>query len=292
MRTRLPAKAGIIVLTLAAGPGPPTAAAPQGIERSVLVTVLDRDGDAIRDLDTADFTLAEGDEARTVTRAALSDEPLYAVVVVDTTQPPGQTRQILDLRDAVGAFVSRLRAANPDGRIALIESAGAAVVTGGFDESARALDARIDHLAPVREIESGVLEALRTAGRMVGEAAGRRRAIVCVDFDSDDPRGVTPDEVAAAVEQTGAAFWSISVRTSGRASPPREALMNYLPARTGGLRQTIILSRPLPEMLRQLARTLTSQYIVTFRRPVAAPVTTVVPGVSRGATVLMSPWIR
>lgn len=269
------------------------AAAPQDVERSLLVTVLDRGGNPVRDLETGDFTVMDGDVARPATRAALSDDPLYVVLVVDTAQPPGQTRQILDLRDAVGAFVGVLRAANPGGRIALIESAGTALVGGGFEESAAALDRRIDRLAPVRQIESSLLEAVGDAGRMAGEAASLRRAIVCVDFDSVDPRDPSPTDVAAAVERTGAAFWSISVRTSGNASPPREGLMDYLPGRTGGLRQVTILSRPLPEMLRQLARILTSQYVVTFRRPADAPVTTVSPAVSRGgATVLMAPWIR
>jgi len=46
-------------------------------------------------------------------------------------------------------------------------------------------------------------------------------------------------------------------------------------------------------MTRRLARILSSQYVVSFRRPANAPVTTVAPGVNRrGATLLMSLWIR
>jgi hypothetical protein len=284
--------AAAAVVALAVWPLAPSAAAPQNVERSVLVTVLDRNGVAIRDLAAGDFGITEAGVTRPVTRAGQSTAPLDVVLVIDTAQPPGQTQQILDLRAAVRGFVAALRAGNPNGRIALIESAGSALVPGAFSESAAALDRRIDRLAPVRQIESSVLEAIREAGTVAGEAASQRRAVVSVDFDSVDPRGVKPDEVAAAVERSGAAFWSVSIRTSGMASPPREALMNYLPSRTGGLRQTSILSRPLPDILRRLARTLTSQYEVTFSRPASAPVEMVVPAVTRGATVLMSPWIR
>jgi hypothetical protein len=58
------------------------------------------------------------------------------------------------------------------------------------------------------------------------------------------------------------------------------------------LRQTTILSRPLVDMLRRLAQTLSAQYLVTYSRPAAAPMVAIVPSVRRGAKILMSPWIR
>ncbi|MEZ5317922.1 MAG: hypothetical protein R2752_11025 [Vicinamibacterales bacterium] len=264
----------------------------QEADRSILLTVLDRQGAAIRDLTAADFAVTEGGEARTVIRAALSTEPLYVVIVVDTTQPPGQVRQVLDVRDALSSFVATLRNANPDGGVALIVSAGSALATTGFTAAPDELDRMLGQLAPAVQVESSVIEAIRNAGRMLGGAPGLRRAIVSVDLDSVDPTGVTAEEAATAVERSGAAVWAVSIRVSGRASPRRESLLNYLTPRTGGQRETLILSRPLEDRLRRMARTLTSQYVVTYRRPADAANAAIVPSVRRGARILMSPWIR
>lgn len=295
---RMPAAVVVAILVLATAPVVRGTGASQdqtpaaGVMRSVLVTVLDEDGAPLRGMTAADFTMTENGEARPVVSVELSSEPLFVVIVADTTQPPGQNRQILDLREGLRAFLSMMRAANPGGNTAFIESAGSALLKIGFDARPAAIDDRLRRLGPTIQIESSVLEAIRDASRLVGETPSLRRAIVAVDLDSVDPPGAGAEEVVAAVTGSGAALWSISVRASGRASPRREAVLNHLPPRTGGLRQTTILSRTLPDLLRGLARTLTSQYVVSYRGSAADPVTSVRPGVSRGAKVLMAPWVR
>jgi hypothetical protein len=263
----------------------------QDVERSILVTVLDRRGAPVTNLTGADFAVTEDGATRTVTAAALSSDPLYVVVVVDTTQPPGQVRQILDVRDALKAFVTTLRAAGPNGKVSVIQAAGSVLQSSRFDEAPGVLDTRISRLAPVTQIESSVIEAIRDAGRMLTDVASQRRAIVSVDLDSVDPARLRPEEVVDAVERSRAAFWSISVRSSGQASSWREGVLNHLTSTLGGTRQTTILSRPLIEMLRGLARTLSSQYVLTYRRPASAPATSVRVDVKGGSKVLIAPWV-
>ncbi|HET9370141.1 MAG TPA: hypothetical protein VFO19_07825 [Vicinamibacterales bacterium] len=285
--------ASAIFLASTAGPTMAQAGgAAQTVDRTIALTVLDRDGAPVRDLETEDFALTEGGEPRTIVNAALSTDPLEVVVVVNTAQPQGQIRQILDERDALKAFVTTLRAAEPQSRIALIVCSGSALSTTAFDASPAELDRRIEQLAPTYQLESSVIEAIVAAARLVGETPSPRRAIVVIDLDSTDPFNVPIEAVAAQVEKSMAAFWPISVHTSGASTAPREALFTNLPPRTGALRQTTIISRPLPEMMRQMARVLASQYLVTYRRPANSPITAIVPSVRRGARIIMSPWIR
>jgi hypothetical protein len=269
-----------------------TLAGGQTVDRTIGLTVLDRSGAPVKDLKTADFALTEGGEPRTIVNAALSPDPLSVVVVVDTTQPPNQLQQILDERDALKAFVRTLRSVDPQARIGLIVCAGPVLQTAAFETSPAELDRRIATLTPTYQVQSSVAEAVIEAARMVGATESLRRAIVVIDLDSIDPPGIRVEEAAAAVEKSRAAFWPISVRTSGLAASTRESLLNYLPPRTGTFRQTTIISRPLTEMLRRLAQVLASQYFVTYRRPAAAPVTAIVPSVTRGTKILMSPWMR
>ena len=139
--------ASVAALASTAGPTMAQAGgAGQTVDRTIALTVLDRDGAPVRDLETEDFALTEGGEPRPIVNAALSTDSLEVVVVVNTAQPQGQIRQILDERDALKAFVSTLRTAAPQSRIALIVCAGSALSTTAFDASPTELDRRIDAL--------------------------------------------------------------------------------------------------------------------------------------------------
>ena len=85
--------ASVAALAPTAGPTMAQAgAAGQTVDRTIALTVLDRDGAPVRDLETEDFALTEGGEPRPIVNAALSTDSLEVVVVVNTAQPQGQIR--------------------------------------------------------------------------------------------------------------------------------------------------------------------------------------------------------
>src|SRR5687767_14060143 len=84
------------------------------VEKSILVTVLDKDGAPIRDLAAAEFTVLEDGKRREVTGAELATEPLFVSVVIVTTKPPdGDVDRSRDVRTYLAGFVKTIHAASP-----------------------------------------------------------------------------------------------------------------------------------------------------------------------------------
>ena len=98
------------------------------VEKTILVTVLDKAGAPIRDLAPAEFTVTEDGSRREVTGAALSVEPLFVSVLIDTSRPQeGDVDRIRDLRTSLTTFVKAVHAVSPTAEIALTTVGGAAV---------------------------------------------------------------------------------------------------------------------------------------------------------------------
>ena len=57
------------------------------VEKSILVTVLDKSGAPIKDLTAAEFVVTEDGKRREVTGAELATEPLFVSVIVHTSKP-------------------------------------------------------------------------------------------------------------------------------------------------------------------------------------------------------------
>jgi hypothetical protein len=57
------------------------------VEKSILVTVLDKDGAPIRDLAAEEFMVREDGARREVTGAELAREPLFVSMIIDTSSP-------------------------------------------------------------------------------------------------------------------------------------------------------------------------------------------------------------
>jgi hypothetical protein len=284
----IPALAGLAFVGLAVAP-----ALAQGlVERSVLVTVLDEDDVAIRDLTGADFSLRENGVARAVTGVRRVVEPLYVTILVDLTQPrAGTSAPVTELRAGIAGFIDAVRAGDPEAKIAIVEVSGSAVMTSGFDASPDALDRRVRRLFPTQQAGGVMLEALVEAGRLLGETPSPRRAIVCIERDSIEHSTLRPDLVGTSVLKAGAAVWVVSLRGDGGSSLARELVLDQLPGLSGGLRLTTLVSSPIESMLRKVGRALTTQYELTYRSD-APSVETVQPRVQVGARMLVSPWVR
>jgi hypothetical protein len=278
-----------------------------GVEKSILITVLDASGAVITDLTTADVIVREDRVARPVTGIERATDPLFVSLLVDTTKPSiGVDFPTQQLRAGLQSFVKRIRAANPDAEIEIIEFGGAAVVTIGFTSDTIRLDQVIQHIAPAQRSSGVLLEALVAAGRSLGTRQSSRRAIVAVNFNSPESSGTSTKAAAEEVQKSGAALWSISIQGTGSSSitqggaqgmentlaPAKEAVLNALPAASGGHRYTAVSAAALELLLTRVTDALTFQYEVTYQRPDAGSVKVIKPEVARGATVLMSSFMR
>lgn len=261
-------------------------------ERSVMVTVLEKDGTPVRDLTTADFRITEDGSPRTVTSAALTAEPLSVIVLIDTTKSPmGTPEPTRDVRLAAQTFVRTVFAGGQPTQMALMEYAGAGMMLRGFTDKAADVEKAAGRLVPSQRSNSVLLETLIDAAKEVGKRPGPRRAIVILDRGSQESSQVRGDRITAEVEKSGASVWAVSLaQSSGVSVPARDYALESLTAATGGMRLTGVASSSLETLMKKIADALVSQYVVSYTSEGTPKLIT--PTATRGTTVLRAPWIR
>ena len=263
-------------------------------ERAALVTVVAETGTPIRDLAAGDFVVKEDGKKRDVVAARLANDPLSVALLIDTSKSPvGGARSPQDLRNAAAAFVKTIHAVNPDAAIALMFCGGSTVTTVDFTNKAGDLEAAVSRLYPDQQSTAVLLEALRDAGKKLAARPAPRRAVVTVDFNSSESSSDRlVQEAADSVTNSGATFWAVSIRGTGSTSANREEVLNKMTKATGGRRFSSVESSGLEGMLRNVAATLTSQYLVTFTSPSDSPSRSTTFETVRGAKVLPTPFMR
>ena len=264
------------------------------VEKSILVTVLDKDLAPVRDLAASEFSVTEDGARREVTAAALATDLLFVSVLIDTSKVPlGDVDRLRDVRTSLAAFLKTLHAASPTAEIALTTVGGAGVLVKDFTNQTIELERITGRLVPDHRENSVVLEALIDAGRELVDKPSPRRAIVTIDFASMERSEVQPTTVITEVLKSGASVWSVSVHgPQGFTAPRRDTTLNFLTKNTGGVRATALVPSALEHVLKNLAWSLTSQYVVTYTRPDGAAPKSIVPSARRGSKFLMAPVIQ
>lgn len=264
------------------------------VQKTALVTVVAEARGPVADLGARDFVVREDRTQRDVLDARPATEPVFVTLLIDTIRPPvGILAPTQDYRRGVSAFVSTLKAGNPDAQIAILDYAGAPVTAVDFTSEAPTLDRFIQRLFPNRQADAVVIEAVLEGAKKLGDKPSPRRAIVIVDFSWRDASSVeSMQQAEQMVNRAGATVWTVSVRANSSSSNNREEVLNAVTRSSGGRRLTIVEPSGLESALKGVANSLLSQYTVTFTRPVGAAVKSTQMETAKGGRVLMTPWMR
>lgn len=261
---------------------------------SALVTIVAEAGTPIRNLTAADFIAKEGGKKLEVADARLANDPLSVALLIDTAQPPrGVSAPTQSLRAAAASFVTSIHAVNADARIALWQFASAAAVIVDFTDKAADLESAIARLYPSQQTSAVLLEAAEAAGKQLAGRSGARRAMVTVDFNSPEGSdGRMVQRAADSITNSGATLWAVSIRGMASTDPNREELLERMTKVSGGKRFSSVDASGLDGMLKKVAASLTSQYIVTFVRPGDGPMKSITFETVGGPKVLLTPFMR
>lgn len=265
--------------------------AQSSVERSILVTVLDKDGAPLRDLKPSDFIIQEDGQRREVVSAVLATEPMSVALLIDTSKPSmGTEFPVRDVRNGLAAIVNAISADNPQSEVSLMDYAGAAVKTVNYTNNGDQILKSINRLIVNQRSYGVLLEGLIDTGKDLQKVKNARRAIVVVGFDAPDSSATQPREAAMAVQKSGAAFWAVAVGNNSSAA--RDVIFENLPPITGGVRVTMQTATGLVSALEKIGAALTAQYVVTYKRPGGAAASTIQAGATRGDKVLRASLIR
>ena len=268
----------------------------QGKQVSAFVTVAAPETGPLKTLTAHDFAVREDNTPREVTGADLSTEPLsIAVLVITTTPPAGVTTSTQDLRTSLTNFVKTVLTASPDAQISLTDVSGHSVTTVDFTSKSDELDKGILKLVPNTQAGAVMNEALMTASKALEGKPAPRRAIVSVNFNVPEVTSTEPKFVEEELHKSGATIWSISIYQSGtdpNQAPRREAVLNDMTTRSGGLHLQAFTPAVLDTLLRSIANSLLSQYSITYARPGNGTPKKITGEVTGGAKVLFSSFMR
>ena len=257
---------------------------------SYLVTAIPQGDGPVTDLTAAEVSVKEGGEARQVLSVQRAAFPLVVSLLVDGTQPPlGMTQAVRHLREGLTAFTGALRATSPDARISLSEVGGGIKELASFDGLRTELDIAIGKLFPAHPGDAVFLEAMGEAAKALTPMPTPRRAIVLVDFNSSESLSEsTMKRTTDALTASGATVWSVSLAPPRASRSRREGALNLITKVSGGNRLVASESTGLPALLKQVADSLASQYLVAFERPAGAPPKEVTMTSSRGVKLNVS----
>lgn len=262
-------------------------------QHAYLVTVIAEDGKPVIGLTADDFVVREGSTPLKVIAAEHSSFPLVVSLVVDTTKPDVIASPARELREALAAFVDRVRAPGGASRVALMEVSAGTTMTASHDAPAAELDAAIARIFPAHPSDAEILEAIGEAARGLTDVQSPRRAIVIVDFNSGEAAAQdSVKRVFGDLARSGATVWAVSLRLPRANTSRREGPMNEMTRQTGGLRLVASAPGGLDALLARVADSLVSQYIVTFERNGDGQPDSITMETTQGLKVHVSPMRR
>jgi hypothetical protein len=296
----------LFAVVLVAPAGRTSVRAAQGPQKSAFVTVIADASGPIKDLTAKDFVAYEDSAKRDVLGAELSGDPLSIVLMVDVSQPPPSTMPATqDLRTSLAKFIKTIRLSGGDADITLCQVSNAPVFNVDFGKLVE-LDSAVSRIVPDQSTTAVVLEGLADAGKKLVAKPAPRRAIVSIDFNSQEGSAEKAMKPAVqSIHESGATVWAVSVRGSSNSplgtaaassalianNANRETVLNDVTKANGGMRFQVKDSSGLEGAMKAIANSLSSQYVVTFSHPGGNPKVTRFE-TSRGAKVLVSPFMR
>lgn len=271
MRRRVIPLALTLAVALTAGPvhtqttQPPAADSQTGASRFALVTVLDPRGKPVVDVGADDFVVQEAGAAREVLSVRPADYPV--VVMLDTGIDARADFSIM--RKAAERFIERV-GPRP---LAIGTFGGTPAMIAGFDDERSVATARLAELAPASDAPSALLQGAAVAAQMIRRSGALFAALVILSAAPMDGSQTSPDEMIAAIVDSGAILHVIVNRsvqaTAGSGFRPTAAL-RALAEQSRGEYTTIYSPASYQSALDHLAERLTTEMLVEYLVPVGS----------------------
>jgi hypothetical protein len=263
--SRAVAAVALMATTLA-----PAIAEAQARQRSLYVSVVDRQGRPVKDVSAEDLVVREDGVAREVLKVEPATEPMRVALLVDNSQ--AATRAVQFMRDGLGPFVNRLTAAGHSISFVTIGDRPTLEVDATKD-GALLKSKGVDRLFARPGSGAYLLEAIVETARGFTKNEVARPVIVALVTEGIEFSNTSYQQVLQALTESGAAFHAL-VLTEGEQpdltrdeTRNRNVVLDRGTREHGGRRDTIITSLAIPDALDKLAGELLAQVKVTYASP-------------------------
>ena len=233
-------------------------------------------------LDTAAFTVTDGDEALTVGVTQLPNDALQVVLVLDTsgsmTGPP-----LSAARDAALSFVDEMP---PGVEIAVVGFGNEPEVLSEFSTDPEAARAALDRLTATGE--TALYDALQVAAALFPGTEDARRRVVLLSDGGDTVGRATLDDAILALLGTDAGFSAVELTSPEQDSAALDRLATAVDGRVVGAGDPAALD----DIFQTIAADLVNQYELTFETPSFGPTEVTISVAAAGVTASAAQAVR
>jgi hypothetical protein len=240
-------------------------------QRSVVVSVLDRNDKPVANLTTKDFVVREDGVARELISVDAAPPPANVVLLVDDSQAIAAFPR--DLRQALTTFADRLADAEPAPAVRLTTFGARPTVRVDFTPSFSGVSTAIDRITPATGSGAMLLEAIMETCRDLRTAKIDDAVIVTFLAESGPEFSTMSSRVVeTALQSVRASLWTIVLQDTGAADTTTErreraSVVGDVTVRSGGRNKPVLAAQQLPQAFADLADVLLSRVRVTYGRP-------------------------
>jgi VWFA-related protein len=235
-------------------------------ERTLYVSVVDKEGAPVANLTADDFIVREDDARREVLRVSRAVDPMAVAVLVDNST--AAESHIPNIRDGLTKFFAEM---SDTADLALIGLGDRPTILQDYTRNAELLKNAVGRVFSQPGSGMMFLEALIDVSRGLAKREEPRASIVAIITDGPEFGTQHYNEVLAALKNGGAALHAVTIGTFGASATDelrnRGMVLDLGPRRSGGQRIPLLTSMGVAGALGKLARELENQYKVVYGRP-------------------------
>lgn len=238
----------------------------QSVQRSLYVSVVDKDGKTVPDLGPADFLVQEDRVTREVLTVRPADDPMQIALLVDNSQASDPF--IRDYREGLPAFINAMMdAAGPRNEMALIMLADRPTIFTPYTTERAAMLKGVQRIFSMPGSATYLLDGLIETSRGITKRNSPRPVIVALTSEGPELSDRYYQQVLEPVKESGAAVHILVIGRPINQEHDRAVVLDRATKETGGRWDTLLISTALTDKLKEIAQDLKSQYKVTYSRP-------------------------
>jgi hypothetical protein len=238
---------------------------------------VDKNSVSLPGLGAADFTVTEDGVAREILNAVPATAPLQVALLIDNSDAAEPL--VPYLRKAAGAFVQRVLEATPESEISIMTFGERPVTQVPFTSSSIPLLRATGSLIWRSGSGAYMIQAVMESSKAL-KKHGATRPVIVVFATEEGPEfsDYRHERVVEALRAAGATLWSVAYqppasRTAADfATRPegheRLQVLDSVTVDSGGENKLVIAQSAIQDTFLSVATMLTSQYDVTYSRPV------------------------
>lgn len=241
---------------------------------NIFVTVRDKSGQIVRDLDKGDFAIRENGKSQVIQYFSReSDLPLTVGLLVDTSFSQG--RVLENERGASYRFLDQVLRDSKDQAV-IVQFDQAVVIRQGLTSSHKDLQDTLAQLDLPTEKQaaygSGTLlyDAIRTASIQTMRKQQGRKAFIVMTDGVDEGSTVSLSDAIQSAQSAGTQVFCILFSDAtyyggaGMLSPGGRRVLQRLSAETGGAFFEVTKQRTVSDIFREIEEDLRSEYSIGF----------------------------